>query len=332
MVSPVSLRHTQERFKLFELPHESLSATLARDVRSGLTTPPKSLPPKYFYDDAGSQLFEQICATPEYYPTRTERELLERFGTDIMTASNAACVIELGSGSATKTECLFRAAPAQQLQRFVSIDVSAVSQTQAAERLLTRYPGLSVDAWVADYDAALAQMARYSGPRLFVFLGGSIGNFDDADAVAFVSRIGAAMLPGDRFLLGADRVKSHAVLNAAYNDAAGVTAAFNLNVLRVINRELAADFKLEQFAHEAFFNPAQSRIEMHLRSRSAQTVRIAALDLQLAFAEGETILTEISRKFTHAGLLDLLERAGMTAERCLQPANEYFTLLLARTN
>lgn len=330
MNAPQIRHHEDGRLRIFNLPRDSLDATLAHDVRSGLAARPKTLPPKYFYDERGSRLFDDICATPEYYPTRTERQLLERHAAEIARCCRPATIIEFGSGTAAKTEHLLEAALNGDKLDFVPIDVSEETLAAAAERLLADYNHLRIDAWVGDYDAGLEHMHRYPGPRLFLFLGGSIGNFEDAEAVAFLSRIAAAMGPADYFLLGADRVKDEGVLNAAYNDAAGVTAQFNLNLLRVINRELDAEFELDQFEHEAFFNRELARIEMHLRANRSHKVAIRALDMEVEFERGESIMTEISRKFTSESLRRIFATAGLALENFYQPDNEYFSLVLAR--
>jgi L-histidine N-alpha-methyltransferase len=330
MNRPQIQQHADERLRIFNLPQDSLRATLANDVRTGLSARPKRLPPKYFYDEHGSQLFDDICATPEYYPTRTERRLLEIHAEEIVRLCRPATIIEFGSGTAAKTEHLLELAASDARIDFVPIDVSEQTLATAAERLLADYRNLSIDAWVGDYDAGLEHMHRYPGPRLFLFLGGSIGNFEEAEAVAFLSRIAASMGPGDYFLLGADRVKDETVLNAAYNDAKGVTARFNLNVLRVINRELDGEFDLNHFNHDAFFNHELDRIEMHLRANRPHNVAIRALDMEIEFDRGETIMTEISRKFTGDSLRQTFKAAGLALENFYQPDNEYFALALAR--
>lgn len=304
---------------------------LAEDVAAGLGATPKRLPPKYFYDAHGSLLYECICTTPEYYPARTEEALLATFALDILVHARPAAIVELGSGASRKTVHLFEAC--ERLSRdpvYVPVDVCATMLEQAAEGLLNTYPWLRIDALAADYLAGLLGLARDEGPTLFAFLGGTIGNFEPQEALTFLRELRAIMRDDDRLLLGADRVKDARLLNAAYNDHAGYTAAFNLNVLRVINRELRADFALDHFEHQAFFNAAAARVEMHLRAKTACRVQVAALEREFAFAGGETILTEMSHKFSFESLQALLANAGFGIERHYQPDNGFFSLVLAR--
>jgi L-histidine N-alpha-methyltransferase len=310
--------------------NESAREQLVRDVREGLTQTPKSLPPKYFYDAAGSKLFDRICDTPEYYQTRTEQALLEGVAEDIVGALAPSHIVELGSGAARKTRVLLDAlGKTRRGVHFVPLDVSESMLRASAEKLLGNYPWLHVHGIVGDYDRHLAHIPG-GERRLFVFLGGTIGNFERDAAVAFLQRLSACMTPDDQLLLGFDLVKSERVLHAAYNDAQGITAAFNKNVLSVLNRELGADFDLDRFSHVAFYDAAASQIEMHLESQCAQRVRVAQLDLDVAFAAGERMRTEISRKFTRASVLDLLERSGQELVSWLSSPNDYFALALSR--
>lgn len=303
---------------------------LALDVRRGLGTRPKCLPPKYFYDERGSRLFEQICRTPEYYPTRTEDALLARHALEIVEAVQPAEVVELGSGSSRKTIHLTEACERLACHCvYRPVDVCAAMLEEAAARLIRAHPWLRVAALVGEYEPALASLPAAHGPRLYAFLGGTLGNFTDDEALAFLRRLRRVMGRADALLVGVDRVKDTAVLNAAYNDAAGYTAAFNLNLLNVLNRELSADFRQQDFRHHAFFHRGRSRIEMHLVARRAQRVAIGALDLEVEFDDGESILTEISRKYTPEEITRLMHRAGLAVRRHFQPANGYYSLLLA---
>lgn len=288
------------------------------DLAEGFAQTPKRIAPKYFYDALGSDLFEQITETPEYYPTRTEQALLERHGDTIVEdAGLPDCVVELGSGSARKTRTLLRRLLADgRSVEFVPIDISAAAITDLSDRLLAEFPHLRINAIVGDYQAGIDAMAQRKDTRkLFVFLGSSLGNFDIPDARDLLALVRGAMGPNDRFLLGLDQIKDPAVLNAAYNDAQGVTAAFNLNVLTRINRELGGHFDLERFAHVAFFNTVENRIEMHLESLIDQTVRIDALSKTFMFRKGERIHTENSYKFNLARLTQLVSGLGLRIDR-----------------
>ncbi len=305
-------------------------STLAADVAAGLGRVPKTLPAKHFYDDRGSQLFDRICDTPEYYQTRTEQALLERIAPGLLADLRPTDLVELGSGAARKTRALLDAAQALDLGcRYVPFDVSEGMLRHSAVQLLAAYPWLHIHGVVGDYDHHLDRIPK-GDRRLIVFLGGTIGNFPDGDAQRFLSRIAATMGPGDRLLLGTDLVKDRALLHAAYNDAAGVTAAFNKNVLHVINRELGAGFDVDRFEHVAFFNEAEKQIEMHLRALGRMEVEIPALGLTVPFADGETIHTEISRKFTNETVADLYARSGLEMTGWNVPENGHFAISVAR--
>jgi L-histidine Nalpha-methyltransferase len=286
---------------------------LAADVLDGLSTAPRSLPPKWFYDARGSELFDAICEQPEYYPTRREAALLAGIGDALAAEVPAGEVVELGSGSSRKTPLLLDPlAAAGTLRRYVPVDVSATAIEAAVPGLLARYPELEIDAHVCDFTVDLdALRPRRSPPRLVAFLGSTIGNLQPAELHAFLERVRPLLGPRDALLVGHDLVKDPAVIVPAYDDAAGVTAAFNRNVLAVINRELHADFDLAAFDHEASWNAALERIEIRLRSRRAQVVRIASLGLEVSFARGESILTEISRKFRREVVERAAARAGL---------------------
>ncbi len=294
---------------------------------------PKTLPPKYFYDERGSELFEKICNTPDYYLTRVEHNLLKDIVNEVITITEPAVIVELGSGSSKKTEVLLQAAvEGAPAVRYVSIDISEQALVEAGERLIRRFTPLTVDALVADYESGLnhERVRQQTGNKLFVFLGGTIGNFEHDEAVELIASIRGQMDTHDRLLLGADRVKDAAVLHRAYNDEDGVTAQFNKNVLCVINRELDASFDLDAFEHRAIYDQDRSRIEMHLVSRLPQKVEIPALDVTVEFDRRESILTEISRKFTFQSLVRLFRDSNMVIERHYEPENGYFSLIVAR--
>ncbi len=304
--------------------------TLEEDVRRGLLQAPRELPPKYFYDDRGSALFEAICDTPEYYPTRTERALLAAHAAEIINTVMPRVLVELGSGVANKIGPLFEACAAQGLEvQYCPFDVCADVLTRSASLLSARFSGLEVKPLLGDFTAGLEHLPDFAGPTLFMFLGGTIGNFTAEEAVVLLRDLRCLMAPGDGLLLGADRVKDEARLNAAYNDAAGYTAAFNLNVLSVLNVALGADFVPERFAHRAFYNVGEARIEMHLESREAQTVSLGRLGEALDLVEGETVRTEISRKFSPESLVGLLASAGLRIERHFSAPDDAFSLVLA---
>ncbi len=303
---------------------------LAEDVLAGLLHPPRSLPPKYFYDERGSQLFDAICATPEYYVTRTEDALLLACAADVIDEVCPAHIIEFGSGTSRKTRHLFdQCAAAGQAAAYWPFDVCEEMLLHSGRHLLQQYDWLQINALVGDYLAGLHHLPRPDGNCLYLFLGGTIGNFSADEALRFLREVRAGMRPGDRLLLGADRIKDPAVLHAAYNDQAGITAEFNLNLLQVLNRELDAEFDPEGFRHAADYNEQATRIEMYLIALADQEVTLERLGCQLSLREGERILTEISRKFSLAGLQSLLADAGFVIERHFEPENGYFSLLLA---
>ena len=288
--------------------------TLADDVRSGLTATLRQLPPKYFYDARGSELFDRITTLPEYYPTRCEREILNRRAPEIVRRSRAAELVELGSGSASKTRALLYAMAGEgTLRRYVPIDVSQVTVESCAAELSRLYPGLEVHGVVGDFDRDLDRVPA-GERRLFAFLGGTIGNLYPDERAAFLARLRKVMGAGDLLLIGTDLVKDRSILEAAYNDAQGVTADFNRNVLRVVNDGLGANFAPEAFEHVAFFDEANSWIEMRLRANGAQTVRIEGADLEVTFRDGDEIRTEISAKFTEDAVKAELTTAGLRLE------------------
>lgn len=304
---------------------------LAEDVRQNLLQSPYSLPPKYFYDHRGSVLFDQICDTPEYYPTRTESALLQRYCQHIINRLHLHHIIELGSGTSRKTRHLFDAC--QHLNKYPEywpFDVCEPMLIQTAEDLMVQYDWLNVQPLEGDYSAGLSHLPKPDGHSLYVFLGSSIGNFSETEAINFLTEVSQHMATGDTLLLGIDRIKPVEVLEAAYNDEQGVTAEFNLNVLSVLNKQLGANFDLQQFEHQAVFNESESQIEMYLHSRSKQTIDFSELDTKLTLHDGEKILTEISRKYSLNGIENLLNQAGLNIMDHFEPENEYFSLILAQ--
>jgi L-histidine N-alpha-methyltransferase len=312
------------------LPGEGALAGLAEDVREGLSCPFKELPPKYFYDERGSELFERITELEEYYPTRAERAILDRRAAEIVAAASPTTLIELGSGSAAKTRCLLDGMrEAGSLETYVPVDISEEITRRAAEELVREYTGLSVHGIVCDYETHLERVPREEG-ALLAFLGGTIGNFRPAPRRAFLARIATLMYPGDRFLLGTDLVKDPGRLEVAYNDSAGVTAEFNKNVLHVLNRELDADFEPDLFEHVAFWDAENSWIDIRLRSRAQQFVDLRELDMRVHFARNEEMRTEISTKFTRERLERSYADAGLELLEWWTDPAELFALSLAR--
>ncbi|MFF4117199.1 L-histidine N(alpha)-methyltransferase [Streptomyces sp. NPDC001714] len=308
------------------LPEDATDAALRADVLTGLTATPKTLPPKWFYDARGSELFEQITELPEYYPTRAEREILLTRSGEIAAASGARTLVELGSGSSEKTRLLIDALT--DLEVYVPVDVSESALTQAGEALVAERPGLSVHALIADFTGRL-ELPETPGPRLLVFLGGTIGNLLPAERAEFLASLRRRLAPGDALLLGTDLVKDEGVLVRAYDDAAGVTAEFNKNVLAVVDRELDADFDPDAFDHVALWDAENEWIEMRLRSRVSQTVKVPALDLAVDFAAGEELRTEVSAKFRRAGVTAELAGAGLELTHWWTDAQERFALSLS---
>lgn len=308
------------------LPEDATEAALRADVLQGLTHTPKTLPPKWFYDAHGSELFEQITELPEYYPTRAEREILVARNDEIAAATRARTLVELGSGSSEKTRHLIDALA--DLHTYVPVDVSESALTQAGQALAAERPGLEVHALIADFTARLT-LPDTPGPRLLAFLGGTIGNLLPVERAAFLASLRALLSPGDALLLGTDLVKDENVLVTAYDDAAGVTAAFNKNVLSVVNRELGSDFDLGAFDHVALWDAENEWIEMRLRSRAAQSVKIPALDLAVDFAAGEDMRTEVSAKFRKEGVRAELSAAGLDLAHWWTDGEDRFALSLS---
>lgn len=289
-----------------------LHDALTNDVRRGLSASPKDVPPKWFYDDRGSQLFDEITRLDEYYPTRAERSILVERADEIAAVSGADTLIELGSGTSEKTRLLLDAlARAGQLRRFVPFDVSETTLRDAAHAIAGEHPDIDVHAVVGDFERHLHELPR-GGRRLIAFLGGTIGNLPPDTRAEFLATIASDLEPGDSFLLGTDLVKDVDRLVTAYDDASGVTAAFNRNVLYVVNRELGADFDAESFTHVARWNAESEWIEMWLRSEQTQSVKVPELDLVVEFESGEEMRTEISAKFRRPGITKELAAAGLT--------------------
>jgi dimethylhistidine N-methyltransferase len=319
------------RFVLLEVP--SQDDDFAHDVRAGLTAPQKWLPPRWFYDDVGSSLFDTICFLPEYYVTRAEAESLAANRFEIVDALGAPVrLVELGSGTARKTRILFDTMTARHPHlEYVPVDVDAAMLGRVGRDLIRDYDAMRVIAIRSDFrrpSIPLSLLPRTRSRTVVLFLGSTIGNLDPAEAVAMLRDLRASLAPGDALLLGADLRKDRSVLEAAYNDALGVTAAFNLNLLARINRELRADFDLAAFAHRAFYEEELGRIEMHLVSRQAQRVRIEALDLEVPFQEGESIHTESSYKHDAETLRTLAEEAQFAVSRTWTDARRWFADVL----
>jgi L-histidine N-alpha-methyltransferase len=305
-------------------------AALRADVLAGLSATPKSLPPKYFYDERGSALFDEITRLPEYYLTRAETSILRERAAEIAALAECESLVELGSGTSAKTGLLLRAMlDAGTLREFVPLDVDPAVLAEATDALAARYPGLLLSPFVGDFEHDLGAIPR-SGRRMIAFLGSTIGNLGPSDRAQLLAEISAALRPGDTFLLGTDLVKDTGRLLRAYNDAAGVTADFNRNVLRVINRELSADFDVDEFEHVAIWDAKDQWIEMRLRSARAQTVRVADLDLTVSFAAGEEMRTEISAKFRPEQVRSELKQARLEPVRFWTDDNGDFGLTLAR--
>lgn len=311
------------------LAADAARSALRADVRHGLAQQPKSLPPKWFYDEVGSELFDRITRLPEYYPTRAEAQILRTHSAEVAALSGADTLVELGSGTSEKTRMLLDAlAGAGSLRRFIPFDVDAGVLETAGEAIARDYPGVRVQGVCGDFEHHLAQIPG-GGRRLFVFLGSTVGNLTPGPRAAFLAGLAAVMHDGDGLLLGTDLVKDTERLVRAYDDAAGVTAAFNRNVLAVVNRELDADFNLDAFAHVARWNSAEQRIEMWLRARGAQRVTVGELDLAIDFAAGEEMLTEVSCKFRPEQVAGELAAAGLRRLRWWTDAAGDFGLSLA---
>lgn len=322
----------EERLKLKQLVNFSTSSDAGNDVIQGLTQTPKTLPPKYFYDDLGSQLFEKICELPEYYPTRTEAMILRQYASEIARITGACELVELGSGSSTKTRLLLDAYENLGYPlRYLPIDVSAGILESSAQQLLADYSSLQVLGLVSTYELALQQlMPTQLSTRMIFFLGSTLGNLNPQECDVFFSQITSALNVGEYFLLGVDLQKPKQLLEAAYNDSQGVTAKFNLNILTHLNQRFQGNFDTKLFEHRAFYNEQLHQIEMHLRSLKEQTIRLNALDLTVDFAADETIMTEISRKFDLGIVQQELQAKGLKPLQVWTDPKQWFGLILCQ--
>ncbi|MGZ3425298.1 MAG: L-histidine N(alpha)-methyltransferase [Polyangia bacterium] len=319
----------EDRLTLVEAD-AALPSDFASDVRAGLTARRKRLPCQYLYDAEGSALFEEICALPEYYLTRAEQEILDAHAGEILAGCPAdAALVELGSGSAKKTRTLIEAALERRSPlRYVPIDISRSMLEESSRALLDAYPAVEITAIAAEYRAGLRWLRRQRESKLVLWLGSNVGNFSRTDAARFLRSVRATLSPSDRLLMGVDLRKSRAVLEAAYDDAAGVTARFSLNVLARINRELGGRFDLDGFAHRSRWNERLGRIEIEIESLVAQVVRIGALRLDVPFRAGEKIYTESSYKYSTGEIEKLARRSGLVVERRWLDGDERFSVNL----
>ncbi len=326
MTGRLSTPSAQSEIRNYIAP--AYQSDLASDIMAGMTAEQKYIPSRYFYDHRGSQLFEEICRLPEYYPTRLELSILRLACRELMASFGEGDLVDLGPGLNRKISLLIDAAiePDGRGIRYIPVDVSESALAAATEGLLRRHPELHIHGIVGDFTCDIERIPR-GRKRLITFFGSTIGNFADPEAYRVLANVAAVMEKEDRFLIGMDMVKPVPVLEAAYNDTAGVTAAFNRNILTVVNRDLGADFDPGRFAHRAFFNEDLDQIEMHLEATEAMTVRIAIPDISVTFEQGETILTEISRKFTRESAGQLFLAAGLTVERWFSDPEGWFALV-----
>jgi L-histidine Nalpha-methyltransferase len=303
-----------------------------QDVINGLKQKQKLLPTRYFYDRKGSQLFEKICQLPEYYPTRTEASILQQYATDIVNQTQAIELVELGSGSSSKTRYLFNAYQESNIPLYyIPVDVSDSILKESAKELLIDYPQVKIQGKVATYSQALQQLKNnFLGKRIIIFLGSSIGNFNSAKCDRFIAQVTSALNPGDYFLLGIDLQKPVGVLEAAYNDSQGVTAAFNLNMLQHLNHRFAGNFNLDSFKHQAIYNQTEDQIEMYLISQKEQTVTLSSLNLTIKLEKEERILTEISRKFNLEKMEKYLSDRNLNLIKTYTDPQQWFGLLLVQ--
>jgi L-histidine Nalpha-methyltransferase len=305
---------------------------VGEDIVQGLTQTPKSLPPKYFYDDRGSELFEQICELPEYYPTRTEASILQQYADEIAQITGACELVELGSGSSTKT--LFLLDAYQRISdrcRYVPVDVSGGILKSTILKLQQKYPTLAIEGLIGTYEQALVKLeSTLASSRMIFFLGSSLGNFSPQECDTFLQQIAKTLQPGDYFLLGIDLQKPKEILEPAYNDSQGVTAAFNLNMLSHLNWRFQGNFDVDLFSHQAIYNQADSQIEMYLHCQENHWVSLEILDLKVSFQAGESILTEISRKFDLANMQKQLEMQGLKTVKIWTDPQQWFGLILCQ--
>ena len=317
----------EQRFEVHSHLAGIFKDEIAKDISHGLTAPDKFIPSKYFYDARGSELFNKICRLPEYYPTRTEMSILEQAAPAIMESFNYGDLVELGSGANWKIRMLLDAADETSFSclRYVPVDVSKAELLAASEELLGIYPELEVLGIVADFTIHLNNIPN-DRPRLIIFLGSTIGNFDNKSRRAFLRHVAGTMNEGDRFLVGFDMLKPKETLEAAYNDSSGVTSKFNKNVLNVLNRELNADFNPAHFEHVAFFNDEKERVEMHLQAKRRVEVNIDELGLVVQLDKDETIHTEICSKFSKSGVRKIIDEAGLLIKQLHSDSRQWFSL------
>jgi L-histidine N-alpha-methyltransferase len=329
-----NVRNVEERLEIQHLfePTRVISPAIGNDVVKGLAHTSKFLPPRYLYDDRGSELFEQICELPEYYPTRTETAILQQYSSKIAQTTGACELVELGSGSSTKTRILLDAYNELTYPlHYLPVDVSAGMLNSSSLSLLADYPTLQVQALAGTYEMALAQLQPKQLPnRMICFLGSTLGNLNPQECDMFFSQVVTALQLGEYLLLGVDLQKPKYLLEAAYNDSQGVTRAFNLNVLEHLNWRFDGNFDTTQFEHWAFYNEVKHQIEMHLRSLRSQTVELRTLNLTVHFDKGETILTEISRKFNLNTIQQELKAKGLVPLHAFTDINQWFGLLLCQ--
>jgi L-histidine N-alpha-methyltransferase len=317
----------QKRIVIRSHMEKSYSSNIAQDALKGLTAQQKYIPSKYFYDSRGSKLFDEICCLPEYYPTRTEIAILEQASTKIMESFERGDIVELGSGANRKIRLLLDAVSKNRRTdyRYVPVDVSKSALVSASEELLEIYPELEVFGIVADFTAHMDTIPS-ERPRLIIFLGSTIGNFNKRERKDFLRLLAASMNPEDRVLIGFDMIKPGKTLEAAYNDSRGITSAFNKNVLNVLNRELNAEFDLSQFTHVAFFNEEQGRVEMHLQAKQNMEVNVNDLDLTVEFNKDETIHTEICNKFSKEDIRKMASNVGLSINQWFFDPKGWFSL------
>ncbi len=311
---------------------ESDKTENGQDVIEGLSAMPKTLPPKYFYDQRGSQLFEEICQLLEYYPTRTETAIFKAYGSAIAHLTGPCEIAELGSGSATKTQILLDAYQSTGYPlHYLPIDVSETMLTESAQQLLIKYPTLSIHGLVSTYELALANLPAAQLPaRMLCFIGSTLGNLQPHECAEFLAKVSHVLRPGDYFLLGLDLQKETSILETAYNDAQGVTAAFNLNMLQHLNRRFDGNFETDSFSHMAYYNSHKAQIEMHLQSLKAQSVHLKSLNFTAHFEQGERLLSEISRKFDLQETSQMLANHQLPVIKTFTDEQQWFGLLLSQ--
>ncbi len=334
MLQPKLAGARKERLVIHNLVKLDPLAGFAEDIRTGLSSEPKRLSPKYFYDELGSQLFDAICLLPEYYLTRAENEIIERYADEIVASvPGHKTLLEMGSGSASKTRRLIEAVLKTQPDLvFMPVDISASALESSSRILLQSYPALSIEAYAAEYFDALTELQKQErGPTLALFLGSNISNFGHEEGPRFLRALRSVLKLGDALILGADLKKDRKILEPAYDDALGITAAFNLNLLARVNRELDGDFDLRSFKHHAFYNEEIGRVEIHIECTRSQLVKLRGIDLEVQFNSGERIHTENSYKYDLSGIAQLAAETGFRCSRTWLDSDEHFSsnLLLA---